>query len=455
VLDDTIIAVSTPIGHGGLGIVRLSGKKSLSVARKIFKPKKRGSKIMPRRPVLGNLYNHEQKNYFEEAFLTFFPRPYTYTREDIVEISCHGSPVILEQLVRLGIKEGARHAGPGEFTLRAYLNGRIDILQAEAVNDIIQAASYKQAKISFKQLKGSLSKQIFVLRDQIIQLLSQVEARIEFPEEGLRTSTKRMLKTLENAIYCVNSLVESYNLGKTLAEGVTLAITGRANVGKSTLFNSLLEKERAIVTPHPGTTRDFLKESISVKDSIFTLIDMAGLGRPQHPVEEEGIKRGKKLASQADGILLLLDVSCKETPEDFKLIKKFKDKKVLLVFNKIDLPLKMRAERVKERAGRLPNIEISALKGTNLKKLKDKIYKLFIPDLEQDNEIILHLRQKLILDEILDSLIEGQNLLKQGYSEEIYAEEIRKAIPLIGQLTGEIRADDIINDIFSRFCVGK
>lgn len=454
-LDDTIIAISTPVGHGGLGIVRLSGKKSLSIARKIFKPKKRGSKIMPRRPVLGNLYNYEQKDYFEEAFLIYFPRPYTYTREDMVEISCHGSPVVLEQLVRLGIKEGARHADPGEFTLRAYLNGRIDILQAEAVNDIIQAASYKQAKVSFKQLEGSLSSQISALRSQIIRLLSQVEARIEFPEEGFRTSTKQTLKTLENAIYSVNSLVESYDLGKTLAEGITLAITGRANVGKSTLFNSLLEKDRAIVTPHPGTTRDFLKESIRVKDSIFTLIDMAGLGRPLHPVEEEGIKRGKKLASQADGILLLLDVSCKETPEDFKLIEKFKDKKILLVFNKIDLPLKMNTERVKKQAGHIPSIEISALKGTNLKKLKDKIYKLFIPDLKEDSEIVLHLRQKLILDEILDSLIEGQNLLKQGYPEEIYAEEIRKAIPLIGQLTGEIRADDIINDIFSRFCVGK
>jgi tRNA modification GTPase len=437
-LEDTIIAVSTPIGHGGLGIVRLSGRKSLSVAKKIFKPKKSGTKIMPRHPVLGNLYNHEQRDYFEEAFLTYFPRPYTYTREDMVEISCHGSPVILEQLVRLGIKEGARHADPGEFTLRAYLRGRIDIIQAEAVNDIIQAASYKQAKISFKQLEGSLSKQISALRDQIIQLLSQVEARIEFPDERLRISTKRTLKTLKNAIYSVNNLVESYDLGKTLAEGVTL-----------------VKKERAIVTPHPGTTRDFLKETISVKDSIFTLIDMAGLGSSLHPVEKEGIKRGKKLASQADGILLLLDVSCKETPEDFKLIKKFSGKQILLIFNKIDLPLKMNIERVKKQAGHIPNIEISALKGTNLKKLKDKIYKLFIPDLEQDNEIILHLRQKLILEEILDSLIEGQNLLKQGYPEEIYAEEIRKAIPLIGQLTGEIRADDIINDIFSRFCVGK
>jgi tRNA modification GTPase len=373
----------------------------------------------------------------------------------MVEISCHGSPVILEQLVRLGIKEGARYANPGEFTLRAYLGGRIDILQAEAVNDIIHATSYKQAKISFKQLEGSLSKQVSALRSQIIHLLSQIEASIEFPEDGLRTSRKRTLKTLNNVVYSVNRLVESYDLGKTLSEGVSLAITGRANVGKSTLFNSLLEKDRAIVTPHPGTTRDFLKESIRIKDSIFTLIDMAGLERPVHPVEKEGIKRGKKLASQAEGILLLLDTSRKETPEDFKLIKRFQDKRVLLLFNKIDLPQKMNTERVRKRAEGFPSLEISALKGTNLKNLKEKIHKLFVPNLEKEEEIILHLRQKLILEEILDSLIEGQSLLKQGYPEEIFAEEIRKSIPLIGQLTGEIHANDIINEIFSRFCVGK
>jgi tRNA modification GTPase len=373
----------------------------------------------------------------------------------MIEISCHGSPVILEQLVRLGSKAGARYADPGEFTLRAYLRGRIDILQAEAVNDIIQATSYKQATISFKQLGGSLSKQMTSIRNKIIHLLSQIEAGIEFPEEGLRTSIQRILKTAESAIYSVNSLVESYNLGKTLAEGITLAITGKVNVGKSTLFNSLLKKNRAIVTPHPGTTRDYLREKISLKDSIFTLIDMAGLETSTHPVEKEGIKRGKKIASQADGILLLLDASRKETSEDSALIKKFKKKKMLLLFNKIDLPPKMNTERLKKLAHPNPALEISALKGTNLRKLKERIYKLYVPTIEQDEEIILHLRQKLILEEILDSLIEGQNLIKEAYPEEIYVEEIRKVIPLIGQLTGEIRADDIINDIFNRFCVGK
>ncbi|MDH4257865.1 MAG: tRNA uridine-5-carboxymethylaminomethyl(34) synthesis GTPase MnmE, partial [Candidatus Aminicenantes bacterium] len=209
-LEDTIVAISTPVGWGGLGVVRLSGKRSLPVAKKIFRPKKKGAKIPGRRPLLGNLFDFEQKEFFEEAFLTWHPQPHTYTREDMVEISCHGSPVILEQVVRLAIKAGARHAHPGEFTLRAYLNGRIDILQAEAVNDLIRAVSYKQAKISFHQLEGRLSGQISSLRDQVLHLLSQIEARIEFPEERLRTSTERTARTLENLIQSIIKLIDSY-----------------------------------------------------------------------------------------------------------------------------------------------------------------------------------------------------------------------------------------------------
>jgi len=454
-LEDTIIAISTPLGYGGLGIVRLSGKKSLPVAKKIFKPKKNKDQISPGRPILGKLYHFEQKEFFEEAYLTYFPSPRTYTKEDVVEISCHGSPVILEEVVRLGIKAGARHARPGEFTLRAYLGGRIDILQAEAINDIIQAPSYKQVKISFSQLEGSLSQNIASLRSMIIHLLSQIEASIEFPEDGLRISAKQISKTTEKAVHSLKKLVESYDLGKTLSEGLALAITGRKNVGKSTLFNSLLQKERAIVTPYPGTTRDYLSEKLSIESSVFTLIDMAGLGSPLHLAEKEGIKRGKILASQADGVLLLLDASQGESSEDFKLIKKFKDKKTILLLNKIDLPQKMNKQNIKNRAESLPTLEISALKGTNLGKLKEMIYEFFVPDQKQGEEVILHLRQKLLLEDILTCLIDGQRLLKEGHPEEIYAEEIQKTIPLIGQLTGQIHTDDIIEDIFSRFCVGK
>ncbi|MFP4081711.1 MAG: tRNA uridine-5-carboxymethylaminomethyl(34) synthesis GTPase MnmE [Candidatus Aminicenantes bacterium] len=453
--EETIIAISTPIGYGGLGIVRLSGDKSFSIAKKIFRPKKPKAKIQPRRPLLGNLYTFEQKEFFEEAYLTYFPPPQTYTREEMVEISCHGSPVVLEEVVRLGIKAGARHAHPGEFTLRAYLNGRIDILQAEAVNDLIQASSLFQAKISFSQLRGSLSQKIDSLKKNIIHLLSQIEASIEFPEEGLRISGRQIAKTTEMTIRNIKNLIRSYNLGKTLREGLHLAITGRANVGKSTLFNSLLEKERAIVTPYPGTTRDFLQEKISIKDSLFTLTDMAGLSAPSHPVEKEGIKKGEKLLSQADGVLLMFDSSQRETPDDLRLITKYKHKNLFLVFNKMDLPTRIDKEKITNQGKNFPGLDISALKGTNLERLKQMIHETFVPTRDQGEEILLHLRQKLLLEETLASLSEGRRLLEEGYSEEIYAQEIRKAISTLGQLTGEIRVDEIMENIFDNFCVGK
>jgi tRNA modification GTPase len=453
-LEDTIISISTPLGFGGLGIVRLSGNKSLSIAKKIFKPKKK-KQIQSRRPVFGHIYNFEHKEYFEEAYLIFFPKPYTYTKENMVEISCHGSPVILEEVTRLGIKAGARPANPGEFTLRAYLNGRIDLLQAEAINDLIRASSLKQAKISFSQIEGKLSSKMTSLRTKIVHLLAQIEASIEFPEEDLRTFPKQTEKTLDNLILFLQRLIRSYDFGKSLAEGITLAITGRANVGKSTLFNSLLERNRAIVTPYPGTTRDYLKESIKINDAIFTLIDMAGIERSAHPVEKEGIKRGKRIAEKADGVLLLLDSSRRESSEDYRLIEKFEAKKILLIFNKMDLPQKMDKAKVRAKTKKIPILDISALKGTNLDKLKRIISKSFLPTQEEGEDVIIHLRQKLLLEDIEACLIKGQHLLREGYPEEIYVEEIRKTAPLIGQLTGEIRSDEIINDIFRRFCVGK
>lgn len=452
---DTIIAISTPRGYGGIGIVRLSGKKSLPIALQLFRPKKDKNHIPPRTPVLGSLFHLERKDYFEEGYLIYFPAPQTYTRENMVEISCHGSPLILEEIVRLGVKAGARLANPGEFTLRAYLNGRIDIIQAEAINDLIRSCSLTQAQISFHQVQGSLSAQIHSLRQNLVQLLSQIEASIEFPEEGLNVSSEKTFEIIDKAISQVQTLVGSYQLGKTLGEGVSLAIAGRTNVGKSTLFNSLLQEQRAIVSPYPGTTRDYLQEKIMIKDSIFTLVDMAGLETPSHPVEKESIKRGKKLAAEADGIILLLDSSQQESTKDLNLVKKYKNKNLLLVFNKTDLPQKINKEEIKKEIKTVPSLEISALKGTNLDKLKQKMYKLFVPQKDKYQEVVLHSRQKLLLQQILEHLKEGKRLFEEGYSEEIYAEEIRKATSIIGQLTGEVKVEEVINNIFSRFCVGK
>jgi tRNA modification GTPase len=451
--DDTIIAISTPFESGGIGIVRLSGKNSLKIAKTIFKPKK--EPIKARYVLLGTLFNSEKNEPFEEAFLTYFPSPNSYTKEDVIEISCHGSPVILEEIVRLGIKEGARHAQPGEFTLRAYINGRIDIIQAEAVIDLIRASSLKQAKISYKQMSGSLSKKIKTLRNRLIDTLSKIEARLEFPEENLNLPKKTIALSLKKTIETVEQLIKSYDLGKSLSEGLKIAIVGRTNVGKSTLFNTLLEKKRAIVTSYPGTTRDYLSEKTKIKDSTFTLLDMAGRGKPQHPVEKEGIKKSEELADQADGILLLMDSSRPEASEDRALLKKYGKNHTILVFNKIDLSKKMDMESILSSVPDLTSVKISALKKTNIQDLKETIYSTFVKTKETGDEVILHLRQKLLLEEILDALKSGIESLDKGFPEEIVAEEVRKSIPLVSQLTGEIRSDDIIEKIFSRFCIGK
>jgi len=454
-LEDTIIAVSTPSGYGGIGIIRLSGKDALNIAKNIFKPKKSGIKYFPQKAIFGNLIDFETNRPFDEAYLLFFPESHSYTRENIVEISCHGSPAVIEEALRLGVRAGARHAHPGEFTLRAYLGGRIDIIQAEAVNDLIRASSAKTAKIAFDQLDGKLSRKIAGFRARTIEILSQIEAAIEFPDEKLELTQQKISSSLEKAINFLGDLVSSYETGKVLVEGITLAITGKTNVGKSTLFNALLEDERAIVAPYPGTTRDYLKEKIKIKDTLFNLVDMAGLGKPSSYIEKEGIRKGKKIAAQADGLLLLLDASRKENSEDLALLQEFQKKKAILVFNKIDLGHKMNVQMIKKKFNALAALEISALKGTNLDRLKQKICEVFAPKLEKREAVIFHLRQKLMLEEALRCLEKGKRLLEEGNPEEMCAEEIRKIIPVVGQLTGEIRADDVIENIFSRFCVGK
>ena len=454
-LEDTIIALSTPPGYGGIGIIRLSGRDALKIAKRIFRPKRAKARILPCQAVFGNLIDFEKSEAFDEAYLLYFPAPHSYTRENVVEISCHGSPAVEEEALRLGIMAGARHARPGEFTLRAYLNGRLDIIRAEAVDNLVRAASIKTAKMAFNQLDGNLSKKIAGLRAKNLELLSQIEASIEFPDEKLQITPEKIADSLKKTIEYLDDLVSSYRAGKALLEGLTIAIMGRTNVGKSTLFNKILEEERAIVTPFPGTTRDYLKETVKIKDTFFSLVDMAGLGKPSSAIEKEGISRGKKIASQADGLLIMLDSSRKEKSEDLALIEEFPDKKALLVFNKIDLQRKMDVRGIKRRFNRLSGLEISALKGTNLGKLKERIFEVFSPKFEDREEIIFHQRQKLLLEEALRHFRQGLKLLLDGHPEEFCAEEIRKTIPIIGQLTGDIKVDEVIEKIFSRFCVGK
>jgi tRNA modification GTPase len=285
--------------------------------------------------------------------------------------------------------------------------------------------------------------------------MSLVEGGIEFPDDGLGISPKETACRIEAALRTVQKLISSYQAGRAMTEGLELAIVGRANVGKSTLFNALLDQERAIVSPYPGTTRDYLREKIKIKDSLFHLIDMAGLEDSTHPVEKEGIKRGGEMASQADGILLVLDASRRESAADLKLIDRFKAKKMIILFNKADLICKINRPKCLALNRRCRWLGVSALTGKNLEALRKAIYDGFAPKKGGHDEVLLHLRQKLLFDKIASCLEKALGLLRSGYSEEVWVEEIRRILPLIGQLTGEILVDEVLDGIFAKFCVGK
>ncbi len=454
-LQETIIAVSTPPGPGGLGIVRLSGRNSLAVANKIFEPGKKRPSLPAKTAVLGHVLDRGSGQALDEAFLIYFPGPRSYTREDMVEISCHGSPAVLEEAVRLGVRAGARLAQPGEFTLRAYVHGRIDILQAEAVQSLINSVSLDQARIAFGQVQGELSHSIARLRSLIIGLMARLEARIEFSEDGQPVPDQEIKEILQSAQEQVHDLVDSYEISRIMREGIRVAIAGRPNVGKSTLFNALLGKDRAIVTPYAGTTRDFITETVRFQGKSFNLIDMAGLGQPRDSIEEESIRRGKALADEAEGVLLLLDASQNAPEEDLELAAKFSSQRLIIIFNKADLPIKIDKDRVLTRTPRAEHLEVSALKGLNLDKLKDLMAKVFAPPQKIPETILLHLRQKLLLEEIGLDLKAATAKLMENYSEEIVAEEVIKTFALIGQLTGEITSDMVLETVFSNFCIGK
>ncbi len=455
-LEDTIIAISTPPGFGGLGVVRLSGTRALAIALGMFRPRRRARRPFPvRRPVMGSLADGEKGEPFEEGLLTYFKAPHSYTRDDVVELSCHGSPVILEELLRLGVKAGARLAHPGEFTLRAWANGRIDILEAEAVDDLVRAASLFQAKVSFRQLSGTLSGRVRSLRKRLIRLSAEIEAGIEFPEEATGTARRRGLRTLVLAEAEVRNLVGSYQAGRAMSEGLTVAIAGKTNVGKSTLFNALLGEKRAIVTPYPGTTRDYLTEKMVLGDAVFRLVDMAGLRKPLHPAEGAGIRASRRIVREADGLLVVLDGSRKAEPEDRALLEKIRGRKAVIVVNKSDLRRKLDVSGIGAGAEGAPVVEVSALRRTGLDRLQKEMRRTYVQGGDFPEEIILHARQRDILKEIQEFLGEAGRRLEDGHADELAAEEMRKALAGIGRLTGEVSPEEVMDDIFSRFCVGK
>ncbi len=459
-LNDTIAAISTPLGEGGIGIVRLSGRDSISLACRVFQSS-HGKKLSDAKShtlTYGFVFDPDTGKRIDEALFSVMKAPNTYTREDIVEINCHGGILPLRDTLSLLFKNGARLADPGEFTKRAFLNGRIDLSQAEAVIDIIRSKTAEAERIALYQLEGKLSNKINEIMDKIIGLCAQFDAYIDFPEEGIEIINKKdILQSMSDVKEALQRLSKSYDEGRFFREGVSAAIVGKPNVGKSSLLNALLEKDRAIVTEFPGTTRDIIEDYLNINGLPLRIMDTAGIRESHEPAEKEGVRRSQKAIESCDLVMAIFDCSVPIDDSDIEIFHKIKDKKAIFIINKIDIesPLFNIADMVISDE---QSVWISALKGYGIDELKDKIYSLCLSSgWKKDSQEILisNIRHRDSIARATKSLDEAEDLLYKDEPLEIAALLLREAAGNLGEITGTAISEDILNKIFSEFCIGK
>jgi tRNA modification GTPase len=446
---DTIVAISTPPGTGGIGVVRLSGPGARSISE-TFLRFRGGVRWEPWRAAYGELLD-ESGEAIDQVIVLYFAAPRSYTAEEMVEISCHGSPVVLRACVQRALEAGARAAEPGEFTLRAFVNGRIDLPQAEAVRDLIEATTLHQARVAARQLEGSVSRLIAPLKSQLVELIALLEAGIDFAEDdvtvaGAAEIEGRIAPILEG----VSRLIESFRYGKLVHDGMTLAIVGRPNVGKSSLFNRLLERDRAIVTEIPGTTRDMVSEAASLGGIPVRFLDTAGVRDSSDVVEKLGIERTFSAMADADLTLVVLDLSEPLQPDDEALLERASRQGLhLIVGNKADLGRRLEGVPVL--------CEVSALTGEGIAKLRQTILEAISPGGESSLQsgFITSLRHELLLKETREALERARAAVGFGLPHEMLLLDCYAALQPLDTLTGATTADDILNRIFSTFCIGK
>jgi tRNA modification GTPase len=459
-LDDTIAAISTPVGEGGIGIVRISGNRSKEIAQKLFVPKKKRKKgsIVERTLFLGDIVDPDTGEIVDEVLLAYFKSPRSYTREDMVEINCHGGMIVQQKVLELVLKSGARAAEPGEFTKRAFINGRIDLSQAEAVIDIIRAKTNRALKMATKQLSGGFSEKVKNIRVALLGLITQIEANIDYPEEDIPEADIGTLKVeVKKAELALSDLLKGVRSGKLFREGLSALIAGNTNVGKSSLLNALLDEDRAIVTDIPGTTRDVIEEYIDIKGLPVKIIDAAGIRETTNKVEKIGIDKAMKHLEEAEIVLVIIDASRELSQDDKKIMELSKDKPVLVVLNKIDLPEKTTEEMVKRILPDKTIIKISALHKHGIDKVKEAIFHIVNTKIGSLDEgvVIAGERQKIILESALDCLKRAWNSIDQLYPIEIIEIDIREAWERLGEIIGDSVTDEIIDSIFQNFCIGK
>lgn len=452
----TIVAISTAPGVGGIGIIRMSGKESFDILEKIFKPKKeekiediKGYSIK-----YGNIV--DEFGIIDEVLVSYFKSPKSYTTENMCEINSHGGIVMMNKILELCIKNGAVLAEPGEFTKRAFLNGRIDLSQAEAVIDIINSKTDKELKISVDQLEGNLSRTIKSIRDEIISVMADIEATIDYPEYDIEEVTNsRILDNLEDVRKKLDRLELTFENGKILKEGINTAIIGRPNAGKSSLLNLLLNEERAIVTDIEGTTRDTIEEFISVKGIPLKIIDTAGIRDTDDAVEKIGVKKAKEIAEKSDVVIGIFDISRKINSEDTKILEILKDKNALILLNKIDLVDTVDITSFENIE--LPIIQISTKQGTGLEELYKELEKMFkIKEISNDGELVVtNNRHKYIIKNAKEHLEKCVETINSGMPIDIISSSLKEILEELGKITGESVTDDVIKEIFSKFCLGK
>lgn len=452
-LDDTIAAISTPIGSGGIGIVRVSGKGALAIADKVFHSKDKSSPSLYKTYTVhyGYIKDFETGEIIDEVLLTVMRAPRTYTKEDIVEVNCHSGIVALRKTLKLVLSCGARLAEPGEFTKRAFLNGRIDLMQAEAVCDIIQAKSELALDAALAQLGGRLSDKINRIKDSMIELLSGIEAVLDFPDEEIEASyvidMHAGFKALAEGLA---EILSGSSYGIVLREGVKAVIVGKPNVGKSSLFNAILGQERAIVTPISGTTRDVIEEFVNIRGIPFRISDTCGIKDTHDPVEAIGVEKAKCELKKSDVTILMLDGSAPLEEEDEYLLK-FGDKaKTIICINKDDLPQKLIGDF-------LNAVRISAKNGAGIENLERALFEAaFDGALPQgDGAFITSERQRDAVSRAHEAVLSASCAAKKGESLEFVSSHLKDAIDAIGEITGETLHEDVLNRIFEKFCIGK
>lgn len=456
---DTIAAISTPLGEGGIGIVRISGPDAAKIAKKIFKAKK-GDFLQAgsHRLIYGHVYDRSGK-IVDEVLLSYMKAPHTYTREDIVEINCHGGIVPLRKTLEVVLAEGARLAEPGEFSKRAFLNGRLDLAQVESVIDVIRSKTEAGLNLALSQLKGKLSEKIIALQDRLLGLLAQVEANIDFPEEDLEEAEGRdIIKNSMELLEEIKEMIKGAEAGKIYREGISTIIIGSTNVGKSSLLNAMLKENRAIVTEIPGTTRDIIEEIINIRGIPLKIIDTAGLRETQDMVEKIGIEKTRDMMEQAGLVLLVIDAARGLSEEDYKIINLIKKKRAIFILNKVDVgELNVDESEIKKLSGDCPVLWVSALKGIGLEKLEEKIVEIVLGGqvYASDDVLVANIRHKRALEraaEHLSDVIEG---IKKDVPVDVVSIDIRAAWEALGEITGSTVTEDLLDRIFADFCIGK